>query len=224
MILNNLDPILWKSISQVEELKIWNNLPSDYDDWNNWWKKHFDDYSFLKGLTFDNYIEVGCGPYAKNTINIFNVLLKNPQNIHFNDPLLNEYIKNRKSIVNLITPETKIESLPLEEIEVIDKKDCVVCVNVLDHVYDLNKCLQNIIDMTSKNGLLIFGQDLTNDEDHIKNSKESFDYTHPIRFDLNYIEGFLNNFKPIYKKILKREEGRNPSAHYATILFCGEKI
>ena len=49
---------IWRALSLV-------GLGSRHrgDDWNHWWKKAFDDYSFLPPRV-DDAIEVGCGPYT----------------------------------------------------------------------------------------------------------------------------------------------------------------
>ena len=222
--LNKIDPILWKTISQPKESAIWKNAPQDHDDWNTWWKKQFDNYSFLSNRVVTNYIEIGCGPYAKNTVNILNTLSKQPETIYLNDPLIMEYLKENKSIAKLVNKNTSIVPTPLEEINLECQMDCVVCINVLDHVYDLDLCLEKLYSITATNGIIILGQDLTDNVDHMKNKQEDFDYTHPIRFDLAYLEEFLSKFQTIYRKVLDRADGRNPNSHYATLLYCGEKI
>lgn len=220
------DYVRWRNISQKIELHTWQQCPKDGNDANDWWKKQFDNYQFLTNVPkIEKYIEVGCGPYARNTTYILEKIT--PTTIYLNDPLLNEYIQGQYLVQKLISEKHAIPvNLPLEQIT--DQKeimvDCVVCINVLDHVYSLDKCLEAMWKILNPKGLLILGQELTNAEDQAKTQFLSFDYAHPIRFDYPYIEKYLQQFKPLYSKILKREEGRVPDCHCGTLLFCGEKI
>jgi len=209
-------------IAQQNEYLVWKNSPDDCDDWNTWWMRNFDNYSFLKNKTFENYMEVGCGPYAKNTINILSVLDKKP-NIYLNDTLLSEYITANKSVKNLIDKNTHLYTQSLEDINLDVKMDCVVCINVLSHVYNVNKCMDNIFKILNPNGILIFGEDLTNEEDLISAPEILTDKMHPIRFNEEEIRQQLNTYDTMMYKTLNREQGRNPRAHYKTLLFAGKK-
>lgn len=212
----------WQT-AQINELAVWRSSPADADDWNWWWKDQFDHYSFLKDKIFENYLEVGCGPYAKNTINILSVLPKRPSMIYLNDPLIMEYLKDGKSVKNLIDKTTAISSAPLEEINFKIQMDCIVCINVLSHVYDVNKCMNNIHNLLKPKGILILGEELTNQEDAIRAPEILTDKMHPILFDEEEIRQDINCYNTIIYKTLNRESGRNPRAHYQTLLFVGEK-
>jgi hypothetical protein len=75
--------------------------------------------------------------------------------------------------------------------------------------------------MLRKDGILILGQDLTNKED-LELEKEE-DSMHPIYFDKEILNNHLSQYTPLFSKTLSRTEGRNPHAHYATLLFYGVK-
>lgn len=200
----------WKDI-QKKELEIWEKVGRNADDWNIWWANKFDNYNFLKDYNIKNMIEIGCGPFANNTRIIKDIT--KCEDITLLDPLLDKYIEKNFSVTDI---EAKHLFIPLEEIE--DKKyDLVVCINTLDHCFDLKRCVDKLISISN---ILIIGNDLSNDNDKELTKN---DILHPIKPNLPDFENIFNNFESIYKKCLKREEGRNPIAHYSTLLYAGHR-
>ena len=91
--------------------------------------------------------------------------------------------------------------------------------NVLDHVQDAPKCIQEAIRITKAGGCLVIGQDLSDEGDR---ERVGFDVGHPIMLDQAVLDSaLLPLLSPLYYKILPREQGRNPSAHYGTYLLIG---
>ncbi len=197
------------------------NLFSCSDDWNFWWLKKFDNYSFLKDT--DNAIEVGCGPFSN--MRLISKKIKCSR-IYLSDPLIKKYIKYTNGFVRekARSGEICIDDSPAEDLPYKDNYfDLVVLINVLDHVRDAEKVISECIRVARKNGCLLLGQDLTNDVD-IKKNFNLDDPLHPIRVDHIFLDNILDGlFSPIYLKILPREEGRNPDYHYATYLYAGIK-
>ena len=218
----------WKK-AQEGELKVWLREPDDGDDWNQWWFEKFSNYSFLKelGKKVESVYEVGCGPYAKNLDHVIKVLGYEPERIILEDPLLEKYYNANKSISRFSNnPKAIYISSPMEKISFselkIDKVDVLICNNVLDHVQDVDKCFEHIYSSLKTGGVFIFGQDLTSDED-IQKYPEADEF-HPIRLNEKHIKLLLNDdYEALFEKLLSREEGRNPDAHYATILYAGLK-
>ena len=212
------------SKAQDDELSLWLKGCQDGDDWNTWWKEKFCNYSFLKGKQITSMLEVGCGPYAKNTKMILDILEnKNTETVDLLDPLLDRYIKHNLSVKSLMRENTVAYNMPLEKLSVKEKYDLIICINVLDHVYDANQCLQSMYEALKTNGIVIIGQDLTNDDD-LKNPVVAKDIMHPIKLDYLFFEGYFEKYKEVvFNKILPREEGRNPPAHYGTLLYSGLK-
>jgi hypothetical protein len=83
--------------------------------------------------------------------------------------------------------------------------------------------MKNLNATLNPKGLLILGEDLTNEEDAVSCPAVLTDIMHPVRFEYEFILPYINEYKTIYKKILPRKDGRNPVAHYSTLLFAGEK-
>jgi hypothetical protein len=72
-------------------------------------------------------------------------------------------------------------------------------------------------------GILIIGQDMSNAED-LKLCPESWtDIGHPIKLDMEFLDSQTQGFSPLYRKILPRQQGRNPKCHYGTYLYIGQK-
>lgn len=224
MNIDKVDNEKWM-IAQAKELKIWKNSPDNGNDWNDWWMHHFDNYNFLKNRSINSILEVGCGPYAKNIEYIMGSFSSPiPSRILLSDPLLQEYIDDGKRVGKLIKHyNVDYYASSLENLE-IEPVDCIVCINVLDHVYDANQCFKSMYKNLNPNGLIILGQDLTNDYDFEHCPEMVNDDIHPIKLDEEYIDSHLLQYNMIYKKIVPREEGRNPAAHYGVMLFCGERM
>lgn len=93
---------------------------------------------------------------------------------------------------------------------------------------DPDLCLKNLVRVTKTGGILIFGNDLTSEQD-LKNNEEELKRTesfigHPHIFDNpEELLEYFKSFDPIILKILKREEGRSPRYHFGTLIFAAKK-
>jgi hypothetical protein len=74
-------------------------------------------------------------------------------------------------------------------------------------------------------GILIIGQDLTDDDDIARLKNDAGEAGHPIKLRHEWFESWLgpDRFEPIISKLLLREQGRAPGVHYGTLLFAGRK-
>jgi SAM-dependent methyltransferase len=192
------------------------------DDRNFWWKKHFDDYSFLPS-SVENAIEVGCGPYT-------NVRLMVPHcrfsHLVLSDPLIRTYVGFKLTFVSEMYRQAAcmLDDHPLEELPFrANYFELVVMINVLDHVQNAGRCLQNVIDILKPGGLLILGQDLTNEEDLKVLQRDPGLPGHPIKLDEHWFEPFLSRFEPRLKKVLSRDQSYEPHQHYGALIFAGRK-
>ena len=210
--------------AQKWELDVWMNAPRISEDWNSWWFQQFNSYTALRENFFPtSLLEVGCGPYGKNTTLLTSVL-SSIKIIDFLDPLLDQYLKNNFLIKNQVeTFKSNVFSSPLEELKTENTYDCVLCINVLDHVFNASVCMNKMHDLLNPNGLLILGQDLTNQEDVERSPYILEDVGHPIKLDHLFFKEHLQNYKHIHQNILSRQQGRNPECHYGTLLYIGQK-
>lgn len=189
------------------------------DDWNYWWREQFDHYQAIP-TTIENAVELGCGPFTN-----IRLLLDRCEVEHLfcSDPLARHYLRLRSSWLSRFVPTGRVllDDHPIEQCPYADQFfGLVLLINVLDHVRDARRCVSEAVRILGPGGLLILGQDLTNAEDAARFP----DIGHPIRLDHDWLDGLLApSFHPRLRRVLPREAGRNPDAHYGTYLFIGEK-
>jgi hypothetical protein len=207
--------------AQKDELHYWSTQGPDGDDWNAWWAEQFNNYEFLRRHHPNDYIEVGCGPYAGNTKRILKVC-PSIKTVVLQDPLMPEFQAQGKA-------STKMPGMwsggKLETFKWAFRFDTMVCINVLDHVHDVAACFRTMDDHLYSGGMLIIGQDLTSEFDMANCPEMRNDQMHPIKMDLESLAPFIfPHYQTKFLKILPRQMGRNPKAHYATLLWAGTKI
>jgi ubiquinone/menaquinone biosynthesis C-methylase UbiE len=193
------------------------------DDRNHWWKEMFENYKCLPA-SVKNALEVGCGPYTNLRLIQSECKMKN---VFLSDPLIKTYIDFKMTFVRemykknmAILDDHMLEELPFAN----EHFDLVVMINVLDHVQDAKKCIQNVIRVAKDGGYIVIGQDLSNEED-LSRQPEELAQGHPITLDKEYLEGFLNaKCEAVLKKMVPRELGWAPQWHYGTLVYIGRKF
>jgi SAM-dependent methyltransferase len=209
--------LVWRLLSSV-------GMVSKYrgDDWNAWWKSQFDDYRFLPQQV-ENALEAGCGPYT-------NIRLIREQcqvrHLVLSDPLIRTYVRFKLTFVSemyrqaaCVLDDHPLEALPFKA----DYFDLAVMINVLDHVQDARKCMENLVGVVKPGGFLIVGQDLTDETDLEVLKKDEGAVGHPIKLTRDWFEPYLQAFEPIIGKTLSREQGIAPTHHCGTLVFAGRK-
>jgi SAM-dependent methyltransferase len=223
----------WIEAQEFEE-KCWQDAWTLQDDWNNWWKNQFDGYEILEENLPDDIraIEVGCGPFTNMRLIESVLQYKNELRLYLSDPLILSYLKlptcwvkensyaysKNHSENRIITlDDSRLEKLKFDN----DAFDLLVCINVLDHVENVDKCFKEIYRVLKSGGLFILGQDLTDWEKRKDPSpKEDQDQGHPIRINEEYCNEQLQSYEPLLSKIV---ESRAPQAHYGCLCFIGKK-
>lgn len=190
------------------------------DDWNTWWMQQFDNYSFVPGF-LDNVIEVGCGPYTNVRLMLDKRVI---HHLVLSDPLIRTYVKFKLTFVRerYARADCTLDDHPLEELPFKDANfDLAVMINVLDHVRDAKACMENLYRVVKPGGIVIFGQDLSRDEDSDALLSDRGLVGHPIKLHEDWFKPWISQCEPIIHKVLKREEGRDDEKHYATLIFAG---
>jgi SAM-dependent methyltransferase len=194
------------------------------DDWNLWWKKQFDDYQFLPKV-IHNALELGCGPYTNVRLMLNRCRF---EHLYLSDPLIRTYVKFKLTFVADMykRAECVLDDHPAEELPFASNYfDLVVMINVLDHVQNAAQCMDNLLRVIKPGGMLILGQDLTNEEDLIALRDDVGAAGHPIKLDHHWFAPFLEGqFSPVIHKVLTRNEGRAPEHHYGDLIFAGTKV
>ena len=192
------------------------------DDWNYWWMEQFENYRRLPKFV-ERALEIGCGPYTN--IRLISKKCKTKE-IYCCDPLIDLYTSFKLTWLSTQFSKNgiKISNDNGENLRFDDSYfDLVACINVLDHVQNAKKCLKELIRVTKQGGLVVFGQDLSNEED-LSNRAVRDDIGHPIKIHHTTIDVIFDNIcKSLLKRILPRDKGRNPIAHYGTYIFIGQK-
>lgn len=192
------------------------------DDWNYWWMKEFENYRKLP-KSVENALEIGCGPYTN--IRLISKKCKIKE-IYCCDPLIDMYISFKATWLSTHFSKKRIkifsdkgENLRFDS----NYFDLLICINVLSHVQNVKKCLQEIIRVTKQGGFIVLGQGLSNEKD-LSNKIVREDIGHPMKIHHTTIDTYFDNtFISFLKKILPRNKGRNPFAHYGTYIFIGQK-
>ena len=209
--------VAWKLLSPV--------LPSKFrgDDWNHWWKEQFANYDFLPNI-IENGIELGCGPYTNVRLMLDG---REFRHLVLSDPLIRDYVKFKLTFVSEMYKSARcvLDGHPIEECPFKSNYfDLVVMINVLDHVRDAELCMANAVDLVRSDGILIIGQDLTDHVDMMQSGVRN-DIGHPIKVGHKWMNEFVEGrFENLLYRILPRESGRNPEAHYGTYIFAGRKL
>lgn len=192
------------------------------DDWNYWWMEKFENYKKLPDF-FEKALEVGCGPYTNIRLISKHSKIKE---IYCLDPLVEIYKSFKLTWLSVNAAKNRIKTYQgkCENIKFSnDFFDLIICINVLDHVQDADKCLEEISRTVKRNGYLVLAQDLTNAKD-LKNKNLPEDADHPIKLHHNKLDMFCDKyFTSVLKKKLTRNAGRAPNMHYGTYIFIGKR-
>ncbi|MEM6379652.1 MAG: class I SAM-dependent methyltransferase [Bacteroidota bacterium] len=98
-------------------------------------------------------LDAGCGPAG-----VFMVLPD--QKVMAIDPLLEQY-KNKNHHFNPLNyPWTTFKRLGLEELDIKNHFDYVFCLNVINHVKDIDRALDNLVNATKSGATLVLSIDV----------------------------------------------------------------
>ena len=138
--------------AQHYERKTWMEMGTGLSDDRNY--EHYESFDSYKSLIeyqssykISKAIELGCGPFT----NIRTILpfMKDLEEIHLLDPLLNDYLNHancRYKNKQMGSIKTKVFPIPIEEFNEDEKYDMVIMNNVLEHCFDINIILSGWTD------------------------------------------------------------------------------
>jgi SAM-dependent methyltransferase len=237
VIVTRVDEERWRAAQSFE----WgwaSGQAAEGDDWNEWWADRFDRYSTLHGRRFRSLLEVGSGPHTNVRLLLPHVEV---DHLFLEDPLIQAYLAReervgprwrrrtaRPALWHLVADRSRavdVSAAPLERLPWADgTMEGILCINVLDHVQDAERCLAEMRRVLAPGGVLVLGQDLSNEEDFARAPEAWEDVGHPIHVDEAALDRLIGPIQPLFRKILPRDEGRNPAAHYGTYLLIGEIV
>ena len=184
----------WK-VAQWAEIRWWkrylkNKDKTTYVEWKkSYWNELLlqlgDDLTLSPNLFV---LDAGCGPSG-----IFTIL--EDQEVIAIDPLLNQYKHLPHFDINAY-PDTQFIEKSLEDYQGTNVYDTIFCMNVINHVKDIKKSTDNLIESLKPEGQLL----LTIDAHNHRFFKHLFralpgDILHPHQYDLKEYKTMLEERK-----------------------------
>lgn len=208
--------VRWK-IAQWFELKWWQRYfegkdKVQYYDWKRqYWNKLLDQIADVLPLASAKHIaDLGCGPAGIFTI------FPDKEMVAV-DPLLDEYASKLSFFDQKDFPYTTFVNQSLEEFDVlkaplgglgVEKFDIVFCMNAINHVADINKAYDRLVEAASEAGSIVVSIDAHNHPffKHLFRLIPG-DILHPHQYDLAEYNAFLTSRGCIIAKavLIKKE-------------------
>ena len=206
----------WK-IAQAAEIRWWQNYlknksTTEYADWKTqYWENLLEE----TGLTFLNesdkenpnkvenlrILDAGCGPAG-----IFMIFKK--QKVDALDPLLEDYEAKLTHFKKIFYPNVTFYAQPLETFDKTNEYDAVFCLNAINHVADLSKSFDILVNSVTSGGHLVVSIDAHN-YSFLKTIFQTIpgDILHPHQYDLeDYTDMLTSRGCVVEKTILKKKE------------------
>ena len=146
----------------------------------------FDNYDVLPYILGD-ILEIGCGPFTQTRVILRG---REASSITLLDPLLDHYKSHQYCAYNTLLPIPSLQAMPAEDLDDKGQFDIIICINVLEHVRDVNQVLDNIKRALRSGGLVVMGE-RTYDQLDVT---QLYDVGHPIRIKSSVLNNFKNEF------------------------------
>ena len=188
----------WK-IAQAAEIRWWQNYlrQQPKTDYLLWKKGYWESLLSTLNLSFsktDKILDAGCGPAG---------IFMNLQDYQVDalDPLIGEYEEKLDHFSKNAYPDIRFFNDPLENFEPDHSYDKVFCLNAINHVANLDLCIDKLVSFTKKGGTLILSVDAHN----YVFFKKIFswlpgDILHPHQFDLKEYQKMITDRNCIIEK------------------------
>ena len=199
----------WK-IAQAAEIRWWQNYlknkpTTEYADWKTHYWENLLLETGLERLNTEGVatriLDAGCGPAG-----IF-MIFKNQQ-VDALDPLLDDYEQKLPHFKKSLYPNVNFYSQPLETFDKTNEYDAVFCLNAINHVADLDKCFDILVNSVKTGGHLVVSIDAHNFS-FLKTIFQILpgDILHPHQYDLKEYSDMLTSRGCLLEKtILKKKE------------------
>ncbi len=206
----------WK-IAQAAEIRWWQNYLKNKSttEYANWKTQYWENLLVETGLAFLNeadktnpekgknlrILDAGCGPAG-----IFMIFKK--QKVDALDPLLEDYEAKLTHFKKSFYPNVTFYAQPLETFDKTNAYDAVFCLNAINHVADLSKSFDILVNSVKSGGHLVVSIDAHN-YSFLKTIFQTIpgDILHPHQYDLQeYTDMLISRGCPVEKTILKKKE------------------
>jgi 2-polyprenyl-3-methyl-5-hydroxy-6-metoxy-1,4-benzoquinol methylase len=200
-----VDASRWRAAQEFERRTWMEIAPHAQSDRNEEHAIHFDSYRSLP-RHLGRTVEIGCGPFTQ--IRTIIDLGHEYTSVDLVDPLLSEYEKHPNCGYASLHGERF--SIPAEQFAPTALYDVVVCINVLEHVYNAELALGRMAAALKPHGHLVF-----HERSWDVDPKLLYDVGHPVRISEKTLFQFFANFQMVhYKKVLIAPEC---TSHYAVL-------
>lgn len=195
----------WK-IAQAFEIRWWQHYlkgrsEAEYLDWKRQYWTDFLANNQIETSAGQRVLDAGCGPAG-----IFIVLAN--QKVDAVDPLLDQYERKLPHFQPTNYPWVDFHHAAFEDFEIKKRYDQVFCLNAINHVADLEKCFDLLVDACEPGGTLIVSIDAHNHQ-VFKNVFRLIpgDILHPHQYDLEEYQEMLTqrNCELLQTNLYKRE-------------------
>lgn len=190
----------------------------EIEGWSRHWSDHVDDRSTEHDGIFNEYkcvdknlgdvVELGCGPFTQ----VRHLMSKRGFKVNrltLVDPLINSYATlsncsyKNGSLCGLSVELVNSKAEDFLTFTRLESYDTVICINVLEHVQDVQKIFENINKMLIPGGTLILGERTYNNLD----IDMLYDIGHPIRIKSVVIDDLIKNYDVLYRSKIKDHDG-----------------
>jgi SAM-dependent methyltransferase len=199
----------WQTAQKFESdgwLKYWTAAKSDR---NHEHKILFDDYKCIPN-NIGNAIEIGCGPFTQLQTICEN---RNLNSVTLLDPLLDKYMDHEgcfyKSGKFLEYP-TELLCKQAEELDIVNKFDIAICINVLEHVQDAMSVLNNLYKCLKIGGIVVFGERCYDGLD----IESVYDVGHPIRVKFKVFDEWCRLFDIMHRCDINFDDPLNQTFYF----------
>lgn len=210
------------TIAQKAELKWWQNYlrnrpKADYLAWKKqYWQgvlQNIADVLPCEQLNSSRLLDAGCGPAG-----IF-IALPPQARITALDPLLEHYAQRLSHFSPASYPHIQFMAMPIEKMPAHPSYDVVFCLNAINHVSDLNTCLDKLTQALVPDGQLVISID-THNYTPIKHLFRWLpaDILHPHQYTLSEYTQMLEQRGMHLQKSVRTQKGIIFS--YDILVFC----
>lgn len=189
----------------------------------------YDRYSALAGRTFEDAIELGCGPFTNMRVVAQVCTIRR---LTLLDPLIEDYLGHpnchyRDGALALDgggrLPVAERVALPIEQFQPARQYDLVVMLNVIEHCYNVPVIFRKIWDMTSAGGVILFHDRYFDHEQVTAEAERTYDAAHPLKVDRKLIDGFMGRFEAVFLRTVTTRGHARYSATGDQVYFVGRK-
>jgi SAM-dependent methyltransferase len=217
-------------LAQDAEANGWLNLwRGAIEDRNTHHYAMFDYLFMLRDMPLKRGIELGCGPFSNMRVAVSTVKV---ETIELLDPLIESYLElphcayrdmKLRRLDGNTEPVAKLHAMPIEDMQVEQKYDLVILINVIEHCIDVRKIFANVWDLLVPGGVFIFHDKYFDHSEIAAEIETTYDTGHPLRPDRKFVDAFLRRFVTVFARFTTTTGDAKMTDTGDAIYFIGRK-